>query len=621
MKRFFATILILALLVGLVPCLTVFASEPIVILFGSDYQNNCYQPSYNRNYYDNTPIAEQPRTLELQAILDSVAESGVRPDAAMFAGDYTDHFQSDGDEAHCAGDGIRQIKSMLETTLGIDPNQTVFAQGNHDFELAEGIATSGLQPYDEDDAYLVYVINEASFPYDQANSSFRTIVAGTAQRLQEDLGDLVQAEEARPIMLLCHVPLHYSSRYKGKDNTYANLIFDEINEAAEELNIFFFYGHNHSGASADYEGSWGGAVNYVGRGYDLDVNCEGHGDAGTNMKKLNFTYLNAGYVGYSTSGTNDTKTVSVLSIYDNRVKIARYDKNGEYTARESLGMTNPFKPAEGEVSNYPITVVLQNTTPYTLIAENRTPHYGSVAIDGVRATVRAYENYELDSWHISPEGAATVTQEGEFFYFSDLTSDCTFTVTFKETSCASEHFEDVEQTLWYHDGIDYAVRNGLFAGVSEHRFQPDGRMTRAMLVTVLYRLSNSPTILVSQIYDDVPLEAWYATAVTWAKFTGIADGVGDGRFAPDVPVTREQAATMLYRYAKYCEDLVDYDPSADGFDDSQQISRFAYEAMGWAVASELIGGVGNNRLDPQGTATRAQLATILMRYCIAFRAK
>lgn len=618
MKRIISFCLLLALLLSIVPVASADAAEPVVIMFGSDYQNNCYQPSYNRYYYDKTPIDEQPRTIELQAILDSVAVAGVKPDAALFVGDYTDHFQSDGDEANCAGDGIRQIKTMLQTTLDIDPSATLFTQGNHDYELAEGIADSGLQPYDEDDAFLVYVINEADFPYNQSGSSFKSIVAGTAQRLGEDLDSLVEAEETRPIMLLCHVPLHYSSRYKGKDNTYANLIFDELNEAAEDLNIFFFFGHNHSGASADYEASWGGAVNYVGRGEMLDINCEDHGDAGTNQKKLNFTYLNAGYVGYSTSATNDSKTVSVFTIYENRVRITRYDKYGEYTAAESLGQTDPRNPSEGAVTNYPITVVLQNNSEYRLLVENTTPLYGTYRLDGWHVSVEAYENFAIDSWSISPPESATVTQEGNEFYFSDLTADCTFSISFKEVICASEHFTDVDQALWYHDGIDFAIRNGMFSGISATQFDPEGVMTRAMLVTVLYRISGSPVIIVSDDYSDVPSDAWYASAVAWAKVTGIADGVGNGKFAPNVPVTREQSAAMLYRYAKYQGHEMLVEDIVENYQDGSTVSTFAVEPMNWAVTSGLISGVGNNLLSPQGSATRAQLATILMRYCLNF---
>lgn len=620
MNRFIALILTLTLILSCVPLYAGASSEePVVILFGSDYQNNCYQPSYNRYYYDNTPIDEQPRTIELQAILDSVAEAGLAPDAALFAGDYTDHFQSDGDEANCAGDGVRQIQKMLDATLGIDAENTVFAQGNHDYEDAYGIAESGLQPYDEDDAYLVYVINEADFPYDQANSSFLNTVATTAQRLGETFDELAQSDENRPIMLLCHVPLHYSERYKGKDNTYANLIFDELNEPAAKLNVFFFYGHNHSGASADYEGSWGGAVNYVARGQKLDINRSGHGDAGDNMQTINFTYLNAGYVGYSNSATNNTKTTSVLSIYPSHVTIARYSKDGEYTATESIGQTDPRKPSQGEVTNYPITLSLHVNSPYQLSANSTTPTYGTVSVNGWCVEAIAYENYTIDTWTISLPDSATVTQEGNKFYFSDLTADCTFTISFKEINCLSSDFIDVDQNMWYHDSIDFALRRKMFSGISDTQFDPNGLMTRAMLVTVLYRLSGAPVIIIGDDFIDVPANRWYSAAVTWGKVTGIINGVEPNRFAPEQNVTREQAAAILYRYAMYRYlDVGEYE-ILDDFNDGAQVSKYAQEPMNWAIGSGLISGIGNKTLAPQDPATRAQVCTILMRFCQAYQ--
>lgn len=617
MKRLLSLFLTLALLLSCLP-FAAYAQEdePVVLLLASDYQNYCYTPGYNRFYYDDTPIAEQPRTLEFQSILDAVAADGVSVDAALFVGDYTDHFQSDGDGAHCSGDGIRQIKSMLTETLGVAPENTVFSQGNHDYEGAEGIAASGLQPYDEDDGYLVYVINEGQFPYNQKTSSYESLVSATAKTVREDLSELVTSHESRPIMLLCHVPLHYSGRYNGKDNTYASLIFDAINEAAEDLNIFFFYGHNHSGSSADYEADWGGAVNYVARGQALDVNCAGHGTAGTNLQTLNFTYLNAGYVGYSSSAVNNTKTVSVLSVYSDRIVISRYDGDGEYTRTESVGMTDPRDETQGEVTTYPITVALQNKTSYTLTAQSLNPAYGTVSTRGWYAEAVPTENYAVESWTLTPSDGASVTQDGNRFYFSDITADCTLSVRFCEVTCASERFTDVDTTQWYHDSLDYALVHGLFNGISETQFMPDGTMTRAMLVTVLYRLSGSPAIVVSPDFSDVSADSWYAPAVTWANVVGVVDGMGDGTFRPEDDVTREQTAVILCRYAKYRNIFVGRDDTIEGFADADAVSDWARVEMSWAIRVGLINGMNHGKLEPQGNTTRAQVATLLMRFCL-----
>ncbi len=617
MKRILSIMLMFFLLLGCLPTVFAEAEQPTVVLLGSDFQNNCYQPSYNRYYYDNTPMDEQPRSVSLRALLQSVKNAGITPDAALFTGDYTDHFQSDGDGAYCAGDGITQIRSLLDTAFGAEytgSHTTLFSQGNHDFEGAAGLAQSGLQPYDDADKYLVYVINEKDFPYNQKTDAFEGAVADTAQALGTQLDTLVSAEELRPIFVLCHVPLHYSSRYNGADNTYAELIFNELNDAAAELNVFFLYGHNHSGASADYEADWGGAVNYVARGQQLDVNRSGHGSAGSNFRTLNFTYLNAGYTGYSTSATNDTRTVSVLSLYENSAVLSRYDAQGEYLRAESVGQTDPQDPGKGAVTNYPITVPLLTASEFTVSAESENDLYGTVRTSGMTASATAAEGYAVSGWVLSPADAATVTQNGAMFYFSEVTADCTLTVSFAETDCPSTHFTDVNPSLWYHDGIDFTVRQKLFNGVSANTFEPDTVMSRAMLVTVLYRMSDSPAILPGTDYSDVSIGKWYSNAVTWANVCDIVNGIGGGKFAPDAPVTREQVAVILCRYASHLNKSVSSVLSLDGFADAGSIGSYAADALQWAVERELIGGVGNNLLDPKGSATRAQVAVLLMRF-------
>ena len=619
MKRAVSALLLLVLLLSCLPFAAA-ANEPITILLGSDFQNNCYDPKYDRYLFDDTPLDEQPRSITLKALLSSVAADGITPDAALFVGDYTDHFQSDGDDTHCSSEGIGYIRTLLDDTFGAgytNAHTTLFSQGNHDYEGTPALAESGLQPYDADDAYLVYVINERDFPYSQ-NASMETTISATAQRLGVCMDELIAADELRPILVLCHVPLHYSTRYNGGDNPYASLIFSELNEAAEELNILFFFGHNHSGASADYEADWGGAVNFVARGQTLDVNTPSHGAAGSNRQTLNFTYMNAGYVGYSTSATNDTRTVSVLSIYDNRVVVSRYDTKGEYTAAESLGQTDPRKPSEGEIADYPLTVPLLTRSEYAISAVSAAPAYGGVEVKNGYVLAVPSENYAVSGWTLTPENAAVVTQDGNKFFFSEQTADCTLTVSFAESYCVSLQYKDLDRSQWYHDGVDYAISHGMFKGISADRFDPDGTMTRAMLVTVLYRLEGAPAILPYTDFIDVPEAAWYSSAVAWGRLRGIIDGIGGGRFAPEAEVTREQAVTILLRYTSYKGYPVSDLAELSAYRDQSSISAYAYSAMSWAVAEGLISGVGNQRLAPQGNATRAQLAVILTRYCTKF---
>lgn len=177
-------------------------------------------------------------------------------------------------------------------------------------------------------------------------------------------------------------------------------------------------------------------------------------------------------------------------------------------------------------------------------------------------------------------------------------------------------FMDVKPGSWYYKSIVYAVSNGLMNGVGDSKFEPEEGMTRAMLVTVLWRYEGSPKQRPST-FSDVRRGQWYSEAVSWAAKNGIVTGVGDNKFEPDTQITREQIATILYRYAqKKCADT-SARGSLSAFPDNGKVNGWAKTALQWCVGEGLIGGTNENGrvyLDPQGTATRAQVATILMRY-------
>ncbi len=180
-------------------------------------------------------------------------------------------------------------------------------------------------------------------------------------------------------------------------------------------------------------------------------------------------------------------------------------------------------------------------------------------------------------------------------------------------NCPSKQFTDVDKTLWYHDYVDYAVRNGLFNGTGDTTFEPDSAMTRAMLVTVLHRMDGEPAAKAAAKFVDVT-EDWYKDAVAWAAENGIVDGMDDEHFAPNDKLTREQAMTMLMRYAKYKGMDVSATVDLAKFTDAGSISSWADAAVHWAVAIGLIDGVTDKTIEPQGNSTRAQIATILMRF-------
>ena len=183
-------------------------------------------------------------------------------------------------------------------------------------------------------------------------------------------------------------------------------------------------------------------------------------------------------------------------------------------------------------------------------------------------------------------------------------------------SCPSKPYHDVDTGRWYHEGIDYAIAHGLMNGVGNGMFEPESSMTRAMLVTVLWRYAGSPAGWENP-FTDVPNGSWFTQAVAWAAENGIVNGVGNHKFEPDSNITREQMAAILFRYAA----MSGFDTSARGnldqYPDRGDVSGYAVEPLSWAVAEGLIKGTDNGNgilLDPQGNATRAEVATIIMRF-------
>ena len=177
-------------------------------------------------------------------------------------------------------------------------------------------------------------------------------------------------------------------------------------------------------------------------------------------------------------------------------------------------------------------------------------------------------------------------------------------------------FTDVTEDAWYYGSVRDAQLCLLFSGVSESRFAPDASMTRAMLITVLWRLYGEPYVDEPDPFDDVPDRSWYASAVTWAAKYRIVEGVGNGRFAPDSPVTREQLTTILQRLVIRPESAADAD--TDAYPDFSAVSPWAEDAVRWALACGLMEGSaqadGTLLLRPGASVTRAETAALLMRY-------
>ena len=180
------------------------------------------------------------------------------------------------------------------------------------------------------------------------------------------------------------------------------------------------------------------------------------------------------------------------------------------------------------------------------------------------------------------------------------------------TASASQ-FADLTAGSWYYEAVRSALKNGLMNGTSAHIFSPDAPMTRAMLVTILWRLAGQPSAKTS-LFTDVVSGSWYAQAVNWAYDRGIVTGVSEAAFAPNEPVTREALVTILYRYAALKQNLPAAEDGTARFADGKQVSAFAHDSVNWALQTGLLTGVSKTKLSPKGFATRAQIAVLLERF-------
>ena len=203
-----------------------------------------------------------------------------------------------------------------------------------------------------------------------------------------------------------------------------------------------------------------------------------------------------------------------------------------------------------------------------------------------------------------------VKQNGKLSVQVQITHLSTFVVTTQKAM----PFTDVSGH-WAAEAIAYVYGNDLMNGTSKTTFAPNATLNRAMLATILYRMAGEPAVTgEGEIFADVAADVWYGAAVTWASENGIVSGMGDGTFAPMNAITRQQLAAMLYRYAQYSKLDTSARGDLDQFTDGGQVSSWASDAMAWAVGAGLISGKTANVIDPAGTATRAEVAAILMRF-------
>lgn len=177
-------------------------------------------------------------------------------------------------------------------------------------------------------------------------------------------------------------------------------------------------------------------------------------------------------------------------------------------------------------------------------------------------------------------------------------------------------FTDVAQTDWFYDAVGYTVTKGLFSGTSDATFSPDESMTRGMLVSVLYRMEKEPIVMAANTFTDVSATAYYCNAVVWAAENGVVGGYGNSLFGPDDPITHEQLAAILYRYAQSKGKDVSAGENTNilSYNDFDQISEYAIPAMQWACGTGLVRDDGTGLLKPKDNASRAEVAYALMMY-------
>ena len=238
----------------------------------------------------------------------------------------------------------------------------------------------------------------------------------------------------------------------------------------------------------------------------------------------------------------------------------------------------------------------------------------------VTITVKPDEGYELDELTVTDKNGDSVKvtyKDDNKYTFKMPGSSVTVEVTFQAVKEESpvDAFLDINTGAWYYDAVKYVVENGLMSGTGTYTFEPNTTLSRGMIAQMLYALEGKPSVSATNSFTDVSVNDWYAKAASWTQSKGIITGYDDGRFAPNDPLTREQLALILYNYAQ----SKGYDTSAKAdlskYVDGSSTSAWAQTAMTWAVGEGLLSGRGLNMLYPTGTATRAEVAQIMMNFC------
>ena len=320
------------------------------------------------------------------------------------------------------------------------------------------------------------------------------------------------------------------------------------------------------------------------------------------------------FVGWFTDQIGGLKVTTRTTFGQNTVLYAHWNPN--YSGGEDSGNSDGSSSNDGNGPSQTISIPIRVTGGSVKV----TPTSAQKGTR-VRITVNPDSGYELNKIVVLDKNGKelTLTQQDENTYTfimpdGRVSIDAHFVrVEMPSTSCG---FYDVAQSAWYYNAVQYVAQRDLMTGVSDAQFAPNAILSRAQVVQILYVLAGRPAVSAFTDFADVNCGDWYADAVAWAAANGVVSGVSEGMFGPNDPLTREQLALILYRYAQ----MAGYNTTQGGiavreFTDYTSISSWALEAVQWAVNAGLISSTGNRMLSPNGTATRAQVAQIFMNFC------
>ena len=368
------------------------------------------------------------------------------------------------------------------------------------------------------------------------------------------------------------------------------------------------------------------ATNVAVTGVSLDKTSASLEVKDTLSLKATITPVNADNQNVIWSSSNDkiamVKDGVVTAVAPGEATITVKTVDGEKTATCKVTVkaqsSNPTDPSDPEKPSYQPDITDTDNGTVTVSPSN--PQEG----DTVTITPKPDQGYEVDDVVVTDEDVneLEVTENADgSFTFVQPEGEVTITVTFEEnkdepTDPADPSelpFGDVKTSDWFYDPVKYVYDKGLMTGTSATEFAPNLTTTRGMIVSILHRLEGGP-VVENDAFSDVSSDDWYGQSVAWAASVGVVNGFEDGTFRPNDPITREQMAAILYNYSQY----KGYDVSARAdlskYSDAASVSSWATEVLSWANAEGLVNGMTKTTLDPQASATRAQVATILMRY-------